>query len=150
MTTCLGKSCSFGLPRVPFVNCYQFMYLLFPFWFWRQDVGSDCISFWSLLIFLLWTIIYSGPPKGDSPSHSGLACGGYIVKYIFLLKSVYFVWFKDVICLYLHCCLELLWVFWSICLILLQKLSEEVTQIYTLQMKNTIRQFHRKYGVGLA
>ena len=27
MTTCLGKSCSFGLPRVPFVNCCQFMYM---------------------------------------------------------------------------------------------------------------------------
>ena len=27
MTTCLGRSCSFGLPRVPFVNCCQFMYL---------------------------------------------------------------------------------------------------------------------------
>ena len=28
MTTCLEKSCSFGLPRVPFVNCCQFMYLV--------------------------------------------------------------------------------------------------------------------------
>ena len=28
MTACLGKSCSFGLPRVPFVNCCQFMYLV--------------------------------------------------------------------------------------------------------------------------
>ena len=27
LTTCLGKSCSSGLPRVPFVNCCQFMYL---------------------------------------------------------------------------------------------------------------------------
>ena len=26
MATCLGKSCSFGLPRVLFVNCCQFMY----------------------------------------------------------------------------------------------------------------------------
>ena len=31
MTTCLGKSCSFGLPRVPFVNCHQLSY--FPFGF---------------------------------------------------------------------------------------------------------------------
>ena len=34
MTTYLGKSCSFRLPRVPFVNCRkqdcrQFMYLVF-------------------------------------------------------------------------------------------------------------------------
>ena len=28
MTTCLEKSCSFDLPRVPFVNCCQFMYLV--------------------------------------------------------------------------------------------------------------------------
>ena len=34
MTTCLGKSCSFGLPRVPFVNCCQFMNLSYgPFGF---------------------------------------------------------------------------------------------------------------------
>ena len=26
--TCMGKSCSFGLPRVPVVNCCQFMYLV--------------------------------------------------------------------------------------------------------------------------
>ena len=25
MTICLGKSCSFGLPQVPFVNCCQFV-----------------------------------------------------------------------------------------------------------------------------
>ena len=28
MPTCLGKSYSFGLPRVPFVNCCQLMYLV--------------------------------------------------------------------------------------------------------------------------
>ena len=28
MTTCLGKSCSFGLTRVPFVSYCQFMYLV--------------------------------------------------------------------------------------------------------------------------
>ena len=28
MTTCLGKSCLYCLPRVPFVNCCQFMYLV--------------------------------------------------------------------------------------------------------------------------
>ena len=45
MTTYLGKSCSFGLPRVPLVNCGQFMYLVISlFGFEGQDVGSDCIS----------------------------------------------------------------------------------------------------------
>ena len=28
MASCLGKSCSFGLPRVPLVNCCQFVYLV--------------------------------------------------------------------------------------------------------------------------
>ena len=54
MTTCLGKSCSFGLPRVPFVNCCQFMYLVISLLVLRQDMGSDCISSRSLLIFLLY------------------------------------------------------------------------------------------------
>ena len=31
MTTCLGKSCSFDLPRVPFVNCCQFVYMCIGF-----------------------------------------------------------------------------------------------------------------------
>ena len=31
-----------GLPRVPFVNSCQFMYL-FPFWFLGQVMGFDCI-----------------------------------------------------------------------------------------------------------
>ena len=53
MTTCLGKYCSIGLPRVPFINCCQLMYLVIFFWFWGQDVGSDCVGSWSLLIFLL-------------------------------------------------------------------------------------------------
>ena len=47
MTTCLGKSCSFGLPRVPSVNCCQFMYLVISLLVLRfsgHDVGSDCIG----------------------------------------------------------------------------------------------------------
>ena len=53
MTTCLGKNCSFDLPRVPFVNCCQIMYLVISLLVWGQDEGSDCISSWSLLIVLL-------------------------------------------------------------------------------------------------
>ena len=51
MTTCLGKSCSFGLPRVPFVNCCQFMYLvisLFGFegrmWDLIVSVPDHCLN----------------------------------------------------------------------------------------------------------
>ena len=39
MTTCLGKSCLFGLPRVPFVNCCQFMYLVISLLVLRAGYG---------------------------------------------------------------------------------------------------------------
>ena len=52
MTTYLGKSCSFYMPRVPFVNC-QFMYLVnFPFgfeggiWDLIVSVPDHCLSFY--------------------------------------------------------------------------------------------------------
>ena len=54
MTTYLGKRCSFCLPRVPFVNCRQFMYLvisLFGFegriWDLIVSVPDHCLSFYS-------------------------------------------------------------------------------------------------------
>ena len=53
MTTCLGKSRSFGLPRVPFVNCCQFMYyFLFGFdgRIWDLIVSENCLS----LYFSQW------------------------------------------------------------------------------------------------
>ena len=53
MTTYLRKRCSFGLPRVPFVNCRQFMYLvisLFGFegrmWDLIVSVPDHCLSFY--------------------------------------------------------------------------------------------------------
>ena len=53
MTTYLGKSCSFGLPRVPFVNCRQFMvFSYFPFgfegrmWDLIVSVPDRCLSFY--------------------------------------------------------------------------------------------------------
>ena len=51
MTTCLGKSYSFGLPRVPFVNRCQFMYLVISFgfegrmWDLTVSVPDHCLSF---------------------------------------------------------------------------------------------------------
>ena len=39
MTSCLGKSCSFGLPRVPFANCCQFMYLVISLLVLRAGCG---------------------------------------------------------------------------------------------------------------
>ena len=39
MTTDWGKSYSFGLPRVPFVNCRQFMYLVISLLVLRAGCG---------------------------------------------------------------------------------------------------------------
>ena len=45
MTTYLGKSCSFGLPRVPFVNCRQFMYLVITLLVLRAGCGIWLLQF---------------------------------------------------------------------------------------------------------
>ena len=63
MTTYLGKSCSFGLPRVPFVNCRQFIYVFsyFPFGFEGRmgdlivSVPDHCLSFYFISLFYSFT-----------------------------------------------------------------------------------------------
>ena len=45
MTSYLGKSCSFGLLRVPFVNCRQFMYLVFSRLVLRAGCGLSLYQF---------------------------------------------------------------------------------------------------------
>ena len=57
MTNYLGKSCSFCLPRVPFVSCRRFMCLvisLFGFegriWDLIVSVSDHCLSFYFTLI----------------------------------------------------------------------------------------------------
>ena len=54
MTTCLGKSCSSGLPRVPFVNCCQFMYLIISILVLRAECGIWSYQF--LIIAYLFTL----------------------------------------------------------------------------------------------
>ena len=49
MTTYLGKSCSFGLPRVPFVNCGLFMYLVISLFGFEGRM-------WDLIIAYLFTL----------------------------------------------------------------------------------------------
>ena len=80
MTTYLGKSCSFGLQQVPFVNCCQFMYLVISLWFWEQDMESDCIGSWSLLLIYL--------------THQ--KCFEKLLKWVKLPQKVlkYFIWVK--------------------------------------------------------
>ena len=54
MAICLGKSCSFGLPRVPFVNCCQFMYLVISLLVLRAGCGIWLYQF--LIIAYLFTL----------------------------------------------------------------------------------------------
>ena len=54
MTTYLGKSCSFGLPRVPFVNCRRFMYLVISLLVYRAGCGIWLYQFLIMLILLLF------------------------------------------------------------------------------------------------
>ena len=53
MTACMVKSCSFGLPRVPFVNCCQFMYLVISLLVLRAGCGIWLYQF--LIIAYLFT-----------------------------------------------------------------------------------------------
>ena len=55
MTTYLGKSCSFCLPRVPFVNCRHFMYLVIEGRIWDLivSVPDHCLSFYFTISFSL-------------------------------------------------------------------------------------------------
>ena len=55
MTTYLGKSCSFGLPRVPFVNCRQFMYLVISLLVLRARCVIRLYQF--LIIAYLFTLL---------------------------------------------------------------------------------------------
>ena len=54
MTTYLGKSCSFCLPRVPFVNCRQFMYLVISVLVLRAAYGISLYQF--MIIAYLFTL----------------------------------------------------------------------------------------------
>ena len=54
MTTCLGKSCSLGLPWVPFVNCCHFMYLVVSLLVLR--VGCGIWLYQLLIIAYLFTL----------------------------------------------------------------------------------------------
>ena len=58
MTTYLGKSCSFGLPRVPFVNCRQFMYLVISLLVLKAGCGIWLHQF--LIIAYYFTFLATG------------------------------------------------------------------------------------------
>ena len=65
MTTCLGKSRSFGLSRVPFVNCCLFLYLVifllvlragYRIWLYQFLVIAYLFTLLRIIISLLWIL----------------------------------------------------------------------------------------------
>ena len=57
MTTFLGKSCSFGLPCVSFVNCCQFMYLVISLLVLRAGYGIWLYQFLIIAYMYLFTLL---------------------------------------------------------------------------------------------
>ena len=111
MTTCLGKSYSFGLLRVPFVNCCQFMYLVTSLLVLRAGCGIRLYKF--LIIAYLFTLkkpvstlilyiflnhfihVYCPGARADKPLGSKFWCQqkGLIIDYLLqILKNHFEVW----------------------------------------------------------
>ena len=76
MTTYLGKSCSFGLPQVPFVNCGQFMYLVISLLVLRAGCGIWLYQF--LIIAYLFTLQQTH--RVGTISSNNL--GGYLNRFV--------------------------------------------------------------------
>ena len=71
MTTYLGKSCSFCLPRVPFVNCRQFMHLVISLLVLRAGYGIWLYQF--LIIAYLFTFYNAkSASKREPKCHTNL------------------------------------------------------------------------------
>ena len=81
MTTCLGKSCSFGLPRMPFVNCCQLMYLVISLLVLRAGCGIWLYQF--LIIAHHFTL-----NKFYHEDQTGFISGRFIGENIRLLNDV--------------------------------------------------------------
>ena len=69
MTTCVGKCCSFGLPRVLFVNCCQFVYLFISLLVLRAGCGIWLHQF--LIIAYRFTLLNmcTGPSSIPTSVH---------------------------------------------------------------------------------
>ena len=94
MTTYLGKSCSFGLPRVPLVNCRRFMYLVISLLVYRAGCGIWLYQF--LIIAYLFTLlqncsmIHLAFVSGSLQGHWwGFISRNYVVWPIFFLMNVF-------------------------------------------------------------
>ena len=81
MTTYLGKSCSFCLPRVPFVNCRQFMYLVISLLVLRAGYGIWLYQF--LIIAYLFTLFL----RSDADMSSFQTFSDIVLLLFFFLET---------------------------------------------------------------
>ena len=79
MTTYLGKSCSFGLPRVPFVNCCQFMYFVISLLGLRAGCG---IWLYQFLIIVLSFYFNVNSSMSLSKFYTSLACKSILTVFV--------------------------------------------------------------------
>ena len=84
MTTYLGKSCSFGLPRVPFVNCRQFMYLVISLLVLRAGCGIWLYQF--LIIAYPFTFLRPNYSMLQRGCYLTIVCCELILSYTLYLK----------------------------------------------------------------
>ena len=77
MITCLGKSCSFGLLRVLFVNCCQFIYLVISLLVLRAGYGTWLYQFLIIAYLFTCTILVV---NGGTWHFGGQAC-----SYVFVM-----------------------------------------------------------------
>ena len=92
MTTYLGKSCSFGLPRVPFVNCRQFMYLVISLLVLRA--GCELWLYQFQIIAYLWCAVDFNNLKFISSSNVDvpeITCSCIFSRAVYDLFSMCFV-----------------------------------------------------------
>ena len=101
MTTYFGKSCSFCLPRVPFVNCRQFMYLVISLLVLRAGYGIWLYQF--LIIAYLFTYGLWQADYYQICQHLSLE---RLDVWILLLRSSLMKWYYFLYCFnqrYCHC-----------------------------------------------
>ena len=70
----LGKSCSFGFPRVPLVNCCQFRYLVISLMLLRAGCGIWLYQFLIIAYFFLLSIFHTLGPRLLSFLNRGQRC----------------------------------------------------------------------------
>ena len=87
MTTCLGKCCSFGLPRVSFVNCYQFIHLVISGLVLRA--GHGICLYQSMIIAYPFTMNTNQlePKLGQVTKTGDMLCFDLISTYMCLLSE---------------------------------------------------------------